>query len=361
MEFKQYFELFKRWFWVLLLGLFLGASSGILISRIQTPVYQSTAELLVMRVPDTSASGLAYLGEQQLADTFSQLITTQPVFDTVSNQLGFKVDSTVVKVQKDINSDIIKVIAEDSDPQRSATIANAVVAESIKRYVNLQVGQYTSVQNDVQTQIKFILDRMNSLQSQITTTSEAIINNQMAQIQSQLTPLQDEASLLQQDIANLNPPTTPDQKSLLAEKQSRLEQIQPLITQYQNAYSDLVVLNKPIGTGSADENNLILLKSQLTSYQSIYVDLTNKLELLNQNYVKGISNVTRIQDASLPVRPIRPQVLINTLLTTAVGLLLAILAIFLLENLGVTLRSPERTRKQNESFQEGKPKITTSK
>ncbi len=361
MELKQYFELFKRWFWVLLLGLFLGASSGILISRIQTPVYQSTAELLVMRVPDTSASGLAYLGEQQLADTFSQLITTQPVFDTVSNQLGFKVDSTMVKVQKDINSDIIKVIAEDSDPQRSATIANAVVAESIKRYVNLQVGQYTSVQNDVQTQIKFILDRMTSLQSQITTTSEAIINNQIDQIQSQLTPLQDEASLLQQDIANLNPPTTPDQKSLLAEKQSRLEQIQPLITQYQNAYSDLVVLNKPIGTGSSDENNLILLKSQLTSYQSIYVDLTNKLELLNQNYVKGISNVTRIQDASLPVRPIRPNILINTLLTTAVGLLLAILAIFLLENLGVTLRSPERTRKQNESFQEGKPKITASK
>jgi succinoglycan biosynthesis transport protein ExoP len=358
MELKQYVDIVKRWFWVLLLGLFLGASSGILISRIQTPVYQSTAELLVMRVPDTSASGLAYLGEQQLADTFSQLITTQPVFDTVSNQLGFKVDSTTVRVQKDINSDIIKVIAEDSDPQRSAAIANAVVAESIKRYVDLQVGQYTSVQNDVQTQIKFILGRMASLQSQITTTSETIINNQMDQIQSQLTPLQDEASQLQQDIAKLNPPTTPDEKSLLAQKQARLDQIQPLITQYQKSYSDLVVLNQPIGTGSADENNLILLKNQLVSYQSIYVDLNNKLELLNQNYVKGISNVTRIQDASVPVRPIRPNVLINTLLTTVVGLLLAILAIFLLENLGVTMRVPVRARKQPESFHEGKPKIT---
>lgn len=361
MEFKQYFELFKRWFWVLLLGLFLGASSGILISRIQTPVYQSTAELLVMRVPDTSASGLAYLGEQQLADTFIQLITTQPVFDTVSNQLGVKVGSSNVSTQKDVNSEIIKVIAQDSDPQRCANIANAVVAESIKRYVDLQVGQYTSIENDVQTQIKSILGRMTSLQSQITTTSGTIINNQMDQIQSQLTPLQDEASLLQQDIAKLNPPTSPDQKSLLAEKQARLEQIQPLITQYRNAYSDLVVLNKPIGTGSADENNLVLLKNQLASYQQIYVDLTNKLELLNQNYVKGISNVTRIQDASIPVRPIRPQVLINTLLTTVVGLLLAILAIFLLENLGITLRSPSRIRKPPESIQEGKPKITASK
>jgi succinoglycan biosynthesis transport protein ExoP len=361
MEVKQYFEILKRWFWVLLLGLFLGVSSGILISRIQTPTYQSTAELLVMRVPDESASGLAYLGEQQLADTFSQLITTQPVFDTVSNQLGLKVDSNVVRVQKDINSDIIEVIAEDSDAQRCANIANAVVTESIKRYVDLQVGQYTAIQNDVQTQIKFILGRMASLQSQITTTSETIINNQLDQIGSQLTPLQDEASLLQQDIAKLNPPTTPGEKSLLGEKQARLDQIQPLISQYQKAYSDLVVLNQPIGTGSADENNLILLKNQLASYQQIYVDLTNKLELLNQNYVKGISNVTRIQDASTPISPIRPQVLINTLITSAVGLLLAILAIFLLENLGITLRAPERTRKQTESFQEGKPKITTTK
>ncbi len=361
MEFKQYFEIFKRWFWVLLLGLFLGASSGILISRIQKPVYQSTAEVLVMRVPDSSASGLAYLGEQQLADTFSQLITTQPVFDTVSNQLGLKVDSNIVRVQKDVNSEIIKVIAEDSDPQRSANIANAVVAESIKRYVDLQISQYTSIETDVQTQIKFILGRMTSLQSQITTTSETIINNQLDQIQSQLIPLQDEASLLQQDIARLDPPTTPDQKSLLGEKKARLEQIQPLITQYQNAYSDLVILNKPIGTGSADENNLVLLKNQLSSYQQIYVDLTNKLELLNQNYVKGISNVTRIQDASTPIRPIRPQVFINTLITSAVGLLLAVLAIFLLENLGITLRAPERTRKQSESLQEGKPKITATK
>jgi uncharacterized protein involved in exopolysaccharide biosynthesis len=319
MEFKQYFELLKRWFWVLLLGLFLGVAAGIVISKVQTPAYQSTAKVLVMRVPDTSASGLAYLGSQELAATFSELITTQPVFDTVSNQLKFKIDPSNVRIQQNLNSQILSVIAEDSDPQRSADIANAMVDTAIKRYVDLQVAQYTSIENDVQTQIKYVLDRMNSLQTQINTTSQAIISNQMDQIQSQMTPLQDEVTLLQQDIANLNPPTTPDQKSLLAQKQARLEQIQPLLTQYQTAYSNLLVLNKPMDTGSVDEENLILLQNQLTSYQQNYVDLTSKLELLSQNYVKGISNVTRIQDASVPVHPIRPQVLINTLLTTVVG------------------------------------------
>jgi capsular polysaccharide biosynthesis protein len=356
MELKQLLILFRRWFWIVLLGLFLGAASGILISQIQTPVYQVTAKILVMRVPDTSSSGLAYLGEQELAATFSELITTRPVFDTVSNQLDYPIDPTHVRIQKELNSQILSVIVEDSDPQRCAKIANTLVETAIKRYVDLQVAQYISIENDVQTQIKFVLDRMTSLQTQITTTSQTIINNQMDQIESQMTPLQDEVSLLQQDIAQLNPPTTLEQKSLLAEKQVRLEQIQPLLTQYQIAYSNLVVLNKPMGTGSVDEENLILLQNQLASYQQNYVDLTSKLELLSQNYVKGISNVTRIQDASIPSRPVRPQVLINTLLTTAVGLLLAVVAVFLLNSMGITLRTPERKQKQLQGMQEEKQK-----
>ncbi len=352
MEFKQFFALIKRWFWLLLLGLFLGAATGIVISKIQTPVYQSTAKILVMRVPDASASGLAYLGEQQLAKTFSDLLTTQPVFDTASNQLGYKVGNSDVNLQQDPNSQVINVIAEDSDPQRCAKTANTVVEVAIKRYVDLQAGQYTSIENDLVEQLKSIQNRMASLQSQITTTSEAIISNQLDQIQSQMAPLQDEASQLQQDIAKLTPPTTQDEKSLLAQKQARLGQIQPILNEYQTAYSNLVVLNKPIGSGSVDENNLILLQNQLASYQNIFVTLTRNLELLQQNYVSGISNVTIIQDASVPVRPVRPQIMTYTLLTSAGGLILAIVAVFLMENLGINLRLPNKKRTQLNTIQD---------
>jgi tyrosine-protein kinase len=361
MELKQFIVLLGRWFWLLLLGLVLGAASGILISRIQTPVYQATAKILVMRVPDSSASGLAYMGEQELAVTFSELITTQPVFDAVSSRLGFKVDPTNIKVQQGANSPIIKVTVEDNDPQRSATIANTVVEASTKRYVDLQVGQYISLEKDIQAQLTLLQSRMASLQSLITTISETIINDQTEQIQSQMTPLQDEVSQLQQDIANLTPATTTEQKSQLAEKQARLGQIQPLLAAYQSAYSNLVVLNKPMGIGSADENNLILLQNQLVVYQQNYVDLTNKLELLQQTYVKGISNVTKIQDASVPVRPVRPQVLTNTLLTSAVGLILAIVAVFMMENLDIALRLPNKKQKRLTSTQEEKPNYTASK
>ena len=117
MEIKQFVFLLKRWFWLLILGLVLGAASGILISRIQTPVYQATAKILVMRVPDQSLSGLSYLGDQQLAQTFSELITTVPVITDASNQLGFKIDPSQIQIQQNTNSQIIKVIAEDNNPQ----------------------------------------------------------------------------------------------------------------------------------------------------------------------------------------------------------------------------------------------------
>jgi capsular polysaccharide biosynthesis protein len=342
MELKQFILLLRRWFWILILGLVLGAASGILISRIQTPVYQVVAKILVMRAPDVSASGLAYLGDQQLAQTFSELITTQPIFNDVSKQLGFKVDPTQIQIQQNTNSQIIKVIVEDNNPQRGAMIANTLVDTAIKHYVDLQVGQYTSIEQDIEVQLNIMQSRIFSLQSHITDTSETIINNQKELIQSQMTPLQNEVSQLQQDIAQLTPALTSGQKSLLAERQARLDQIQPLLTAYQSAYSNLVVLNMPMDTGSVDENNLILLEKTLGVYQQNYVDMTSKLELLQQSHTQAISNVTKIQDASVPVSPVRPQILINTLLTSAVGLILAVIVVFMLENFDITLRVPNK-------------------
>jgi capsular polysaccharide biosynthesis protein len=348
MEFKQFVALLGRWFWLILLGLVLGAASGILISRVQTPAYQATSKVLVMRVPDASASGLAYLGEQELAVTFSELIKTQPVIDSASQKLGFKVVSDKITVRQDTNSQIINLIAEDSDPQRTALIANTVVEMAIKRYVDLQVGQYTALEKDVQSQLTLLQNRMTDLQTQITTTSNTIVSDQTYQLQSQMTPLQDEVNQLQQDIAALTPPVNADQKTLLAEKQARLEQILPLLSSYRTAYSNLVVLNQPVETGSVDENNLTLFKNQMTIYQQNYIDLIGKLGLLQQSYVQGISNVTRIQDASVPAHPVRPNLFVYTLLTTVIGLLLAVVILFMLENLGITPKF--LNRKQNRAI-----------
>jgi capsular polysaccharide biosynthesis protein len=78
------------------------------------------------------------------------------------------------------------------------------------------------------------------------------------------------------------------------------------------------------------------------------------LELLQQSHVQGISNVTKIQDASVPVSNARPQMIINILLTSAVGLILAIVAIFMIENLDLAVRFPNKKLKRPRSDSERK-------
>ncbi len=345
MELNQFLKLLKQWYWLLILGLVIGASSGILISLIMTPVYQATAKILVMRIPDGSSLGLAYLGDQQLAQTFNEIVTTQPVFDAASSKLGFKIDPLKILVQQNINSQIVRVIVENKDAQVSSKIANALADTAIIRYVDLQVGQYTFVEDDIKLQLNFMQARIFSLQSQILETSKIIIKDQKDQIQSQMTPIQNEVAQLEQDIAQINPATTAQQKTLLAEKQTRLDQILPLLASYREAYSNLVVLNKPLDDGSVDGNNLLLLNKTLAVYQENFIELTAKLESLQQSHVQGVSNVTKIEDAPVPIKPVRPQMLIYTLLTTAVGFILAVIAIFLMQNLDISINFPAIFRK----------------
>src|SRR3972149_11355483 len=100
MELKQYFRIVQRWLWLLILGLLLGSAAGYQASRMQEPVYQASTRALVMRAPQEKSSDLSYLSDQQLVQTYVQLLNTQPVLDGASNRLGYKVDEKQVKVQQ---------------------------------------------------------------------------------------------------------------------------------------------------------------------------------------------------------------------------------------------------------------------
>ena len=49
MELKRYFELLRRWLWLLILGTVLGAISALVASSLEHPVYQATATFLNVR------------------------------------------------------------------------------------------------------------------------------------------------------------------------------------------------------------------------------------------------------------------------------------------------------------------------
>jgi capsular exopolysaccharide synthesis family protein len=349
MELKQYLALLRRWAWLLVLGLVLGALGGFVGSLYQTPVYEASTRILVTRAPQDKVSDLTYLTDQQLTQTYVQLLTTQPVLDAVSQKLFYTIQPEQIHVKPITNTQIIQVTFEDNNPQHAALVANMLVKVLIDQNENLQTGRYAATEESLQAQIKQIQDQIDALQSQIDHVSTQAVQDQLSQVQNQINELQSEASGLEQDINALTAPATPSASPLpledqarLADKQARLAQIKPILSLYQQIYTNLVVLGKPVTAGNTPEGTrLSQLQTTLGLYQQIYINLLNNLETVKLARLQNTPNVVQIEPATVPDTPVRPRPLVNTLLAGAVGLLLVAGIAFLIEYLDDTLKTPE--------------------
>ena len=348
MELKQYLALFRRWAWLLIVGLVLGALSGYAWSLYETPVYEASTRILVTRTSQNTTPDMTnYLTDQQLTQTYVQLLTTQPVIDAVSQKLGSVIDPLQINVKPVINTQIIQLTFDDNDPQRAATVANTLVEVLIDQNENLQTGRYATTEASLQAQIKEIQGQIDGLQSQINNASTQAVQDQLAEVQTQIANLQGEMSSLQQDIQSRTsaaPSATPmpqDQTKILDDK-ARLSQIQPILTLYQQIYTNLVVLGQPMNSGNTSNSTRISqLQTTLGLYQQIYVNLLNNLETIQLARLQDTPNVVQIEPATIPDKPIRPRPLLYTLLAGAIGLLLMAAIAFLIEYLDDTLKTPE--------------------
>jgi len=83
------------------------------------------------------------------------------------------------------------------------------------------------------------------------------------------------------------------------------------------------------------------LNLELVQFQQIYSELLQSYEEIRVAEAQATSNVVKVEPAIPPENPIRPRVLMNTALAGVVGAMLAVGAIFLMEALDDTFKSPE--------------------
>jgi capsular exopolysaccharide synthesis family protein len=345
MELKQYLRIVQRWAWLLVLGLVLAGLAGFQISRLQQPVYQASTRALVMRAPQEKSSDLSYLSDQQLVQTYIQLLNTQPVRDGAAERLGYKISKNQIKVQQARDTQIIEVIIEDQDPRRAAAIANVLLEVLIEQNESLQAGRYASTEESIGAQIAQVESQISNLQREVDQLSTQSFEDQLSEVEALIGPLQEEVATLQKEIAALEPALTRDRRAEIAEKQARIDQIQPLLTLYQQIYSNLVVLGKPVDSGSDMNSRLVQLQSTLDLYQNLYINLLSSLETVRLARLQNTPNIVQIEPASRPGTPIRPRPLMTTALAAMVGLMLAAGIVFLIEYLDDTLKTPEEVER----------------
>ena len=343
MELKQYFYLFKRWLWLLILGLVLGSIAGYVISTYQQPIFQTSTKVMVSSSSNGQLnSPYAFYNDQQLAQNYVELLKTRPVLDGALDTLGYESFSGSISAKQiGQNSSIISITVESSNPQQAADVANQLVLVLMERNETLQTGQYAASEESLQVQIQQVAEQISKYQNDLDTLSSKSLSEQIALVQTQMEPLQAEVSQLQQEIALLTPAWNQERKVKVAEMEARLDQISPLLNLYQQIYTNLIVLGSP---GDQTFNNDALvrqLQSTLELYQQIYLNLINSREALRLARLQNTPNVVQIEEAIVPSSPVRPKPLNNILMAGSIGLMLMASIAFLIEYLDDTLKTPE--------------------
>ncbi len=96
------------------------------------------------------------------------------------------------------------------------------------------------------------------------------------------------------------------------------------------------------GSRTADEEiRLSQLREELAQYQSSYTSLLGRYEDLRLAELQSTDSITVVDEAVQPKSPIRPRILVNTLLAAIVGGMLALGVIFAIEYLDDRIRTPQ--------------------
>jgi len=345
MEIKEFITLLRRWSWLLILGAILGSAGGFLASRIQTPVYEASAKVLVSKSHQQGGTDIFAISDQQLVLTYLQLLKTRPILDEASSKLGVQIDLDNIQVNIVPDTQIIQIKVQDEDPKQAVAIANTLVQVLIEQNETLYAGRYAVYEEGLNSQIAQAQKQINTLQSQITQINQATLQEQFDLVNKQIKDIQDEISNLEADIAKFPSILSTLDRAKLNEKQTEVDQLRSLLSLYQQIKTNLTFIGKPTQGGTSQDNpQMTSLQSTLDLYQKLYLDLLNNLAAVQLAHVQSIPTVSQIEDAVIPARPIRPIPLLYTALAGFVGLFVAAGAILLIDYFDDTLKSSKKIR-----------------
>lgn len=359
MELKLIFTMLRRWSWLLVIGLLIGGGIGYVISMYQVPEFESTAKVMVLQASVNNVSAAPKISDEELAKTFIELLTTQPVLEAASQKVGYEILPTQIRAQQIRNTRLLQVTVRDTDPQRAALTANTLVEVLIEQNEALQISRFSSSEQTLQLQVQEIEAELERLQSGIEQRSEQSVEllrqateDEKVQLEQQIFALQAEITGLQQDIDDLTPdalpntlppPLTFEQRNQLNAKRTQLAQKEFLLDLAKDRYTEITKIlssgataTDPAAT-SAQQN---LEQANLTLYQQLYSTLLSNYEAVRLARLQNTPSVVQVERAEPATNPIQPGPLRNVILGALIGLLLTGTLAFVLEYLDDTLKTP---------------------
>ena len=142
MELKNYFHIFKRYFFIILLFDILTTSITTVLVFTIPPIYQASTILMVNQANTDAINLNDIMTSERLAKTYAEIITKRSILSDVISQLGLTVDyeelSKKVEVQLIRDTQLISLSVKDKNPNQAAQIADAIAQEFSQEVIALQ-------------------------------------------------------------------------------------------------------------------------------------------------------------------------------------------------------------------------------
>jgi len=281
MELLQYFNIIRKWIWLIVLATTLAAGSSLIASLVATPIYSTTTTLIVSQIisnPNPDSGDI--FASQQLAQTYVALATKEPILSATARALGLDINNPdawrdlrgQVSAYAIQGTQLMAISVMDTSPIRAQAVADEIARQLI-------------------------------LQSPTTPSPEE--QERLNFVQAQLPELEQKIQAGNTRVANLD---------ALISGATSARQIQD-IQQQQS-----------------------VLQTQINQWQTTYSQLLASLQSGNLNYISVV------EPADVSTVPVSPRIGLNVLLAVGIGLALSIGAVLLLEYLDDTIRSPAEVR-----------------
>ena len=243
LDIKRFVDSLRRGIFWIILGLTLGIGAAFLASKLQTPIYAASTQVMAARSNTQSpvTDITQQLSSQQVAQTYVELLLQDWVRDNVAARVGGeRIGENQIDVNAATNTQIIRINVEDADPARAVLIANTLVQVLSEQNESIQSTRYNDTEASLELQIIELEGKIAGIQADLGKATSEALTEQLTNAKTNINLTQESINAIETEIARLNAVgNTVRAQALLATNQSRYDQNQLLLTQQLAEYQEL--------------------------------------------------------------------------------------------------------------------------
>mgnify|MGYP000504067959 CR=1 FL=1 len=323
----------------------------------QTPIYEATATLMIERrsprvisVQEVTPMGPSdYHAYKDYYETQYKLIKSRTLLGKVADSLGLKADNPhkgaavqkllkVVKVNPVKNSQLVKISAEDPEPQMAARLANTVAEEYITQNLERNISATNEAARWLAKRIEEQRQKLRDSELALQKYREEHNISILPQITADdaIEDIKAEYARLQAQLANYTQRYT--------DEHPRVIELKAQIDSLRNKIQGL----EDVDTGK-ESMEYRVLEREVQSNKRMYEILLTRLKETDLSSNLNVNNISIIDRAEVPEKPVKPRVMLNMILAVMVGVVGGIGLGFFVDYLDTTIKSPEDIKEILES------------